>query len=361
VAVLERAPNIQPDRILETRTAGVMFAEAIRDPRIIDSRAGLAIAVQSAKVEDIPSLIAAYENSPPGGDTMFSSIMLMTAWGKYDGPAAAAYASEHMDGWRVRVSAEVAMQAWAEHDPDAAVEWLSTQENPEQENWFAGLVAGVAHQNLLLASDLMEGMEYGRLRGRAADKVLDAYQRLGTQRMLSYVNSVDDEQLMPGLQRKAAVRLAALAPQKYTSWVMGIDDPSNRQNALNAYMREWAKSDPEQAVNYLDSIKDEGLQANGMNAVIATWVEEDVAAAAAWISEMDQGRLKDSSLSQVSNRLLRDQPAVALEYALQIADGQARRNAVNRVTEQWVRRDPTGATEVLGEETVRATQAAMKK
>jgi len=346
------APSAEP--------AGRIFSRALQNQSVIDSRVGMVLAVKAAAPEDIPSLVSAFENRPPGGDAMFASIMLMSAWGQFDGPAAVAYAEENMNGWQVRIGAEAAMQAWAESNPEGVVDWLSTQENPEFEGWFPGIVAGVALGNVPLAADLMNSMEYGRLRGRAADKVLDAYQRMGTQNMLAYVDGVEDEKLVPGLQRKAAVRLAAVAPEQYTSWVMGIEDAENQKNALTSYVREWAKSDPIKAIDYLSGIDDESLQSTAVTAVLGSWVREDIAGAAEWVSDLDAGRMKDTSLNQVANQLSREQPAVALEYALQIADGQTRLNTVKRITEHWVRRDPSGAKEILGEESVIATQNALK-
>ena len=341
-------------------SASQRFTDALRGASLIDSRAGMALAALSARPEDIPAMISAFENRSPGGDAFFASMMLMSAWGQHDGPGAVQYAEENLNGWQARIGSEAAMQSWTENNPEAVVDWLSVQESPELAEWYPGIIAGLTTHDLPLASDMMEGMEYGRNRGRAASKVLEAYLSRGAQNMLAYVNGTEDTKLIVGLQQKAAALLADLAPEQYVSWAFDIENEAGRAQAVNSFMRKWASDDPEKAIDYLDSRDEDSIKERAVTAVLSTWLREDMAAAAAWVSDMDPGRSRDSSLNQVATRLVREQPAVALEFALQIADGAARLNSVNRITKEWVKRDPEGAKEILGEESVRTTQASMK-
>lgn len=347
-----RSEDVEAPAASEVLSPMVAYRKALRSGSRMDRMVTLAAAAAAAGPEEIRDLIQRFENRLLGDEDSYALAILMAAWGRMDGPAAARYAEQNLNGWQMRQASSVALESWAESKPQAALDWIYAQEEPTTHPWYAGVVRGLAEVDLTLASELFEKMEFGRERGRTATKVLGEYLKQSPSAMRRYIAGVQEDTLRTGLNRIGASLAGQTHPEASADWVLQIPLDQGGANAVQAFVAEWAGKAPEAAAKFVERIDDQAIKETALRDLVRAWARKEPQAVLAWIEQLERPSERDEGYRSLALLTVRHSPAVAMEQALKIGDDGMRLETLRGITARWIRVDPDGAREVLGDAAV---------
>src|SRR5690606_20821578 len=123
--------------------------------------------------ENLAEALAVLENGPRTGldNELFESFM--AEWGKMDGQAALEYA---MNNPRVRDGDNIAINAWASQDPNAAISYLNgLEQGGRKQRLHHNVFEALLEQDIDRAAEFAMLNEPGDARGDSIRDLADAY------------------------------------------------------------------------------------------------------------------------------------------------------------------------------------------
>jgi hypothetical protein len=293
-------------------------------------------------------VLDAFERGEFGFDRSREYSLFLYAWGQVDGPAAARHLQEQGGrGWDRLRDMQGVLSGWATRDPDGAIGWAKENWNGEENPYLVGVISGVAKADLARASTLAESLPYGRVRGQAADLLVDGHLQKGSAEAMAWAESITDERLREGVMRRVALKLGQKEPALAADWVVRATPEEKRGEALGAVLETWGRAEPVQAADWLANQADPALRAQGTTQLAGLWARRDPVAAGEWLGRQKPGPELDPALESYARAIRRSDPARALQWAGAITDTEKRRANLERLMAEWTERDPEAAAAFL--------------
>ena len=230
--------------------------------------------------------------------------------------------------------------AWAQQDPEAAMDWILQQPSQTQAN----LLPGIAYQ--LARTDLDAAMAYtASIRGPARERwigaIVESFAQTNPYAAAEWIEQYAGEQGFGQWMGTIAGQLAREDPRNALRLIEAIESPGHYQQARQAIAQQWASFDPAAAARWLgDGGTDE--DAPLFQSVAASWHQYDPSAAYDWVMGLDGGRSRDAAIHSILATGYVD-PDRAEDLIDAISTEQGRIQAIQSRFHQLIRHDPEGA------------------
>ncbi|MDG2122430.1 MAG: hypothetical protein P8J87_01950, partial [Verrucomicrobiales bacterium] len=140
---------------------------AVRENDPIKSSMMFAMLMEELTSENAESARKAISETVSGWESFRYLGLLNYKWGAIDGASAVASATE-MGGRESMMSTAMVLSGWATNDPDAALEWMESQDTENsfgQGMWMRSLVTGLAGSDPNRATEMVAGLAQEDPRG----------------------------------------------------------------------------------------------------------------------------------------------------------------------------------------------------
>jgi hypothetical protein len=293
-------------------------------------------------------ILDAFEQGEFGFDRSREYSLFLYAWGQVDGAAATKHLQEQDGGgWDKMRDLQSALSGWATQNPDQAVEWAKANWKGEENPYLIGVINGVAKTDLTRATQLAESLPYGRVRGMAADVLVDGHLQKGEQAAMDWAESIQDERLRQGIIQRTAMKVGQKEPAMAADWVLRNTSPERQRETVEMIMDTWARRDPAQAAQWVDGQANAETRAASQAALAGQWARRDAEAAGQWLSTKTPGPELDPAIESYVRSVRRHDPARAMQWAGAIQDTEKRRGTLEKVMNDWMERDAAAAQEFL--------------
>ena len=181
--------------------------------------------------------------------------MLLSAWTQADPLAAVAYMEAYAknDVYYDFVKDSI-LTTWATDDPEAAIRWAKSEAKGEGPNpYLAGIIRGIAQNDLTRAVVLLTDMPPSAERGKAMDSVIPYYLTQGPTATRNWIASLADESLKNDAMERAAESLEKTYTAETVAWL--IAHPGNTaQHLLRNAIHHLAKKDTQAALTSFEGL-----------------------------------------------------------------------------------------------------------
>lgn len=236
-------------------------------------------------------------------------------WGRAD-PLAAMAAIEALNSVEREKAQPIALQAWADVDPYAAVDWLLEREpHKRPQELVAAAMGSLADQDPDAALNALTTMPEPA-RGQALSATLTAMAGADADKALAAYEALDEHERAQVSMRYFAPALAQAAPDQAMSWILDLPENAAGRMAVPMVMIFAHETDRELVLRRIGAIEDPALQHTLAREVALKEVERDPRAAWRWANSL---------------------PAVA------------ERSVVGEVFDDWYRMDAAAALDALSE------------
>ncbi len=345
-------------------------ARLLSDTDPLRRMAGITEMLQEVTPENAKDLLAVFQNNRgrgPDRDQEFG--LFLEAWSRVDGPAAIEWVTTNSSPtpswgpgggrggrgggpgggeWQDRMNTFRVLSGWASADPEAARSWAATKGEGQEENpYLIGVVNGLARTDVNAATELLSTMSYGRMRGIAADRVIENVMVNGPDAGIGWARGIADEQLRDGVMARLADRISETDPARSLSLLGDIQDPERKTDTVRDVVSNWVRTDAAAAVSWVQNLDDPALKVEAQTSMMQSWARRDADAAAKWLDSQPKGPDLDKPiLAYVERTSMRD-PQKALLMANSISDEQTRRTTLEQIMGRWMEFDPEGANKFL--------------
>ena len=320
--------------------------------------------------ENAASLHESLQGTLTGRDGARQMSLLFRAWGKIDGAAAIAAATESGSaagdrGGRGRggpggFNVMSVLSSWATTDSAAAIAWIGEVEDGREKSMYTfGLINGLAKTDADSATDYVIDLA-------AANAAGDAEARDGGRGGFGdptsrYISQIASEQIKKGIDTAAdwaedlpegnlkssafdqiAESYARSDIEAAKDWVADYADQDYAQRAVAEVAERLANSDPQTAVDWAASLP-ETAQASAFSETLQQWTRDDATAASEYLATMQPSDSRDAAVSSFATELDREDPASAATWAATIADVDTRTTTLTQVAQSWMRSDAEAA------------------
>ena len=235
-------------------------------------------------------------------------------WGRTD-PLAAMAAIEALNSVDREKVQPIALQAWADVDPYAAVDWLLARESHQRpQELVAAAMSSLADQDPDAAINALTTMPEPT-RGQALSATLTAMAGADADKALAAYEALNRRERAQVSMRYFATALAEAAPARAMSWILEMPE-DERGIGLSLVMILAHKADRDLVLRRIGATEDPALQHTLARQIAFGEVERDPRAAWRWANSL---------------------PAVA------------ERSVVGRVFDRWHRVDAAAALDALSE------------
>ncbi|MGE4550158.1 MAG: hypothetical protein AAEJ57_02120 [Opitutales bacterium] len=296
-------------------------------------------AFQRMDASNVEEVVAAFkENTEP--NRRFSELrLLIHAWAEFD-PQGAVEWADKLGGWEERSAISAALERWALNDLDASLAWAKEKFKGEDNPYLVGIIGGLSISDPARATELMVKMPYGRNRGRAASMLLDAYWKEGEGEATAWAVDMEDGSVKDYVTSQLAERIAREDVGRSAEWVESLSDGRSKNRAVGMVAYQWARKDPAATAQWIDGLGETDSRFSGMEGLVKVWVDKDAAATAEWLNGYDPSEGKDGAVEIFVNAIKRKDPASAMQWAESMIDEEEREEAVEEVARIWRRGDP---------------------
>jgi len=239
------------------------------------------------------------------------------------------------------------VQAWAELDPRAAVNWALRQDEAAR---FAHLEAAwngaiVQPQTALqIVRELIaENPETGAAFGTALIGALSGSGKFAAAIQLANDAPADAR---AGWLQNIFTRWGASRPMEGLQTLDTLE-PSVRDAAFAALTEGWAAGDPSGLAAHAMSLPTGPRRELALNTALANWSLQDPAAMGEWLNAIPASTELDRAVAQLITRTdsVNRSPEVAMTWIETIDDPDLRRQSLRHVMRQWIESDATAAWE----------------
>lgn len=273
------------------------------------------------------------------------------AWGRLDGPAAVAFASE-LEGRTREWTMGTALSGWASENPaDAIAHVEAIEDNGERSRWTNGLVSGLAQHDIATATDYVYSLAENDapLTDRYMETIVRQQLTQGLDAATTWTDTLPDGELKGSALGRVADEFARLDPAEAATWVTQYAEQDFATNAIGEISEEWAENDPAAAIQWTESLPEGEGRRRAVAEAVYEWAGDNLTEAGNYVSNLQPGEERDSAVSSYARRVINEDPAVAVEWALSIQGEELRQETTARTVREWRERDPTAAQAFLDE------------
>ncbi len=361
-AYFSRARSSDDRRMFGSAIASEMArtdpAEAIEWARANDKEGFpyLQMSVLGRIAQTDPQLALTEALATPNAQVRSSMISNVLQHIAQDSPAVAvAYLDQIEDKQQKLEASQSLASSWVRHDPDAAIDWILSQDKETAAQMVQIALGRLLHSDLDAAIRLLPRVDEDNqefMRQQIAQSLATSRSPAEAQafiRQFAGQPGYDQLQasLISGLAQTDVLMAKQLADQ--------LADGSARNRAYVQVIAQRAQTNPEQAMSWLRGISDESLRGVAAGQLAAQWYAQDPAAAARWVTGLPAGSSRDDAIVQMSSQW-QTPTAEQQQLIASIEDQDKRGQAKIRQIYTLMRTNPARARELLQDEDIPSYQ-----
>jgi len=305
----------------------------------VERMTALMEALQRMDASNVGEVVAAFEEHTEPNRRFSELRLLLFAWAEFD-PQGAIEWADKLNGWEERTAIGAVLERWASNDLDASLTWAREKFKGDDNPYLVGIVGGLSRSNPDRATELMLEMPYGRNRGRAASTLLDAYWKKGEGDAMEWAERMEEGSIKDFVSSQLAEKIAREDVGRSAQWAESLADGRAKSRAVGMVAYQWGRQDPALAAQWIDGMGENDARFAGMEGLVKVWVDRDAAATAEWLNRYDSSEGKDAAVEIFVNAIKREDPASAMQWAESMTDQDEREEAMEEVERIWRRGDP---------------------
>lgn len=319
------------------------------DPVVRQRRFGELLA--SLTPENARVAVETLRNAPRAGWSMWQEISLLTyAWGRIDGPAAAAYASE-IEGRSGEWTMASVLAGWANDDPSGAKDWVAAVEDQDERSKFMrGLVQGLAQRDVEAATSFVFSLDSETpRRGDYIKSITRQQLTAGIDLAATWSGSLPDGELKGEALETVAREFVRKDPEAAAAWLSKFGEDEYGREAFRELSEEWAEEDPIAAVDWVQKLPEGENRSAALGETVSEWARKSPEEAGEFVAEMPAGQERDVAIGAYARRMVSQEPESAMEWAQSIEQEDLRNKTITQAARDWMRRDVVAASAWLDE------------
>ena len=318
------------------------MASALSDADPLRRKARISELLVNLTPEQVPGMLAAFENGERDDETNRLFRDFLYAWGRVGGGEAIAYMMDPESKRRDHYGGTSAIAGWAASDLLGAKDYVAGVESQHAREW---LHYGVFREQM--RSDLDGAIAYSeangksRARGRQMDMLRDEiFQREGLEGLAGWVEGIDHNDqsgtdLLSYKQYASSIaldRMAAEDPEVASEWIAeNGDQPFVTADGLERAARR-AAGEINEELDWLVALPDDVAQRrHAIGERFEDFIRDDFAAAGEWLASQPLGPAFDEAIQDYARSAARDDPEAALAWAQRISDPEIRASTEQRI------------------------------
>lgn len=322
---------------------GLMIA-ALSDMDPLRRKSRIAKMLVALTPEQVPGMLAAFENNPRTDESSGHFRDFLYAWGRVGGKDAIAYMMDPESKRKDHYGGTSAIAGWAAVDREGAKDYVGSVENAHAKEW---LHYGVFREEL--RTDLDGAIAYSeentksRARGRQMDMITRAiFDRDGIDGLTSWVAGIDHtaegNDLLSYKQYASSIvldRLAGDDPAAAEQWIVdNAEAPFVTADGLERAARR-AGGEIDEELSWLVQLPEEvNERRHAIGERFEDFIREDFEQAGNWLAAQELGPAFDEAIEDYARSAARSDRDAALAWAERITDPQMREQLILRLTPQ---------------------------
>jgi hypothetical protein len=240
----------------------------------------------------------------------------------------------------------MALSAWQESDPRAALAWVCAL--PDGLEKQGGLLQMA---DVWVATEPEHACEYATrlsdLDARAAfcSTVAAALLQKDRTKAMAWVASITDETARAAASDSLCNALAAKDPPVAADYAANLANQTQRSESLVSAVGAWASTDAASAGAWVAAFPEGQLKEQAISSLADSAVSQSPDAFGAWLDGAIPASLRDAVISQVIDKSRAAGSAWAADWALKVGDSSARWQNLTGVVRRWKDLDPAAAKE----------------
>lgn len=306
--------------------------------------------------EDIPKALELAREVEEVQQRMLLHMVLLSRWAESDGPAALAYAEEHLDGGApmMEMVKMGVISSWAQSDPEAAWKWFQTDRSEES----GGLLGGRSMPVMGLFS-AMGSRDLDQALGRAQELDSPEERRMALagifqsasddesrQKLLKAVDALPDAGERQQARQMIVSQWAMMEPQKALEYA-GTLSPDERRQVSRSLTPALMMMNPREGAAKLMELADDSTRGETYEQVVSVWVNTDPNAAGQWLGEQPQTPELDGARASFARQVAGRDPYSAFEWAKTVSEPERRSRVMRDVYSSWKKQDAAAAEQAL--------------
>jgi hypothetical protein len=251
-----------------------------------------------------------------------------------------------------------ALHAWAEMNPEAAVQWLKKSGEPPsgitREEMQHAVLGGAAKHDAAMAFRMLSEMDL-KTSTDACEVIASslADSQPGREALLSamhgYLAGIDDPKAVREMSSIVMETVArGVGKNSFETVSKWLDAESLPESDLASFAEglSWFSTGNETS-KWLDWMAQRLPPENlwePVEGLVGDWVEEDYLAAGNWLTKLPDGAVKIPAVTAYAKAVAAYDPEVAIKWAMTISDADARKRTLVAIHENWPEGDAEGAT-----------------
>jgi hypothetical protein len=245
-------------------------------------------------------------------------------------------------------------QSWGRNDPAAALEWVLSQDLPQQSHVISSLAFQMASQDLQQAIEFTDLMT-GQARIGWISAVVGNYATQNPQEAANWVAQFSDEASYGDWMGMIAGNLVLTDPQAALNLISSVSQPDQYLMAAHAMANAWANQDAAAAAQWVAGLPDDQINRQLVSTIASNWYRYDPQAARNWVLQLERGESRDQGIMTMLNQSQSD-PAFSASLINQIGSDSLRNIAASNYIQQLAGHDLSAAQQLLDSVTISTDQ-----
>jgi hypothetical protein len=327
--------------IVSSANLDLLAEQALRDPNPITRRLAFSRLLEAMTPENAQQiraqLVALGADNDAWRDFHYS-------WGAIAGKAAFDHAVSSPEG-----DMAASLSGWAAADPAAAIamlDGLPEELRGQRDELTASVVAGLAHRDPALATDLVLRLgneSYGRAGNLMELVARETLRSQGPEAAAQWAGLLPDGPLKGAAMGQIAESYARTNPAAAASWAERYAGQPFASRAIEQVGTRWAQADPVAAVGWLEKLPESGGQRAGLRNAFGDWEDSNPVAAGQHLLTMPKGATRDAAISGFATGYAWQNPQLAIQWAQSIEDPGLRQTSLTRAGQAFFRTNPDAA------------------
>lgn len=238
------------------------------------------------------------------------------------------------------------VSVWVDRAPDAAIDWIVSQEGSESAAMLQAAVARLVHSNTDAAIRLLPRLDEGAQSGMRQAIAQQLARSESAEQAMNFVRQFEGRDgydalqasVISGIARQDALQAKRLADQ--------LPSGAAKDAAYVDLIQHRAQTNPAEAARWAQNVGDDNYRMSALGQVANQWSRSDPAAAERWLNSMPQGRDRDAAIAMSVGRWT-GQTARQERLINSISSRDMRSQAKLRLAFRLLRSDPGAAREMM--------------
>jgi len=260
----------------------------------------------------------------------------------------------HNDDQKRNASQQLA-SSWIRKDPDAALDWMLSQDETTAGALIGTTLSRLARRDLDTAIRLLPRIDLEDQMGARQQIALQLASNRSPDEAQRFIQQFEGQ---PDYEQLQATVVSGVAQSDVMAARQLIDQlpvGDARDRAYVQVISQRAQTDPDEAVRWLRSVDNEALRGAATGQLATMWAASDPVAAQRWVSELPFGSPRDDAIVQMAGRW-RQPTDEQTQLIAGIEDRDKRGQAKIRQIFNLLQTDPAAVRRLLKDEDISSQQ-----